>query len=362
MTELPFEPADFEEKLHAALRMPDPDPAYVEALLSRVHNTPPVAHPARPSRKQRLLAISACAVIEFAAIFLLAGPQQVVSAVRGWLSGYVPNWGYVDSSDELLGIPAPIRLERDESFLTIDQAFSDSQRTVIILGESYFAQPCSSPADTQQYTSVPEPYLMAGNERLDVQNTWASYLTFDPLPDQVHEATLYIPFQTFCEDDAPDWAVQLVFEPLPAGTLLPTVESSPTFESIALPIPSESSPEVTLTLDNMVELPDSVIFSGTLSWTGGDSIYRMPYAEELSYPDAVTLMDADGETFLLEKLPDDETQALYPDLPANATYWAYRMQGQLPNGPLTLSFPAVLRLSGSIYGSIDGPWSITLDR
>lgn len=338
-------PSDFEEKLHKALEVPEPRPAYIDALRRQVQQTPVAPRRSawlRPLRRSIILTAVAAA-----ALFMAAGPQQVLSTARGWLNGYLPGFGYVNQSAGPRAIPAPIHLERDGATLTINQAFTDGQRTTIVLGEAFSPLPCENPQDLTgpQGAQVAEPYLMVGEERFDVQKTWASYLIFAPLPAEVNAATLYIPFQMLCNDGKPDWTIPLAFEALPAGAVLPALEPTTSMGAGSyslVQIADGDAEPATLELKNVIKLQDDLLLSGLLSWTGDTVRYRIPYAEELS-PDAVaTLIDANGQSFPLESPSDEEAGALYADLPPKTFPWAFTLHGVTPVAPYSLRFEAVI--------------------
>jgi hypothetical protein len=347
MTNSINQPEDFEARLADALQMPEPSASYVDRLLLQVYKSPAAPHAKREAWLRPSIIYPAFAVMIITLAFLLIGPQKVIAAARDWLVKYVPGFGYVEEDTQVRAIPSPVHQERDGATLTIETAVTDATRTIVVISENQYSQPCSSPLDESSAGGfqLSEPYLMAGETRLDLQNWQASYMYFPPIPAKVEEVILYMPFQLFCDSGLSDWVVPLVFEPVSAGTALPVLEVGPsTIDSnpaAVLPSVQTTDPvnsdQFTLDLKNVVEMDNSLLFSGLLTWSGENVRYNLPLSE-------VTFQDANGQVFSAEPLPGDEVWALYPtSISENTIPWGYRLPDVLPQGPVSLQFPYLLR-------------------
>jgi hypothetical protein len=340
---------DFENKLRAATQMPDPNSAYVDQLWGEIQRSSlNQITPKTQSKMQKYptFVLTGALITGLLFMLLLIGPQKVLAKVQSWFSAYFPVFGFVDSSNQVLFIPAPVRQERDGGVMTIDAAFSDPNRTILIIGESYTSDPCNTPAE-----QFDQPYLEAGEIRLDLDGWYASRLVFPALPDGIFDVTLHYPWLLFCDSHMPPWEIPLHFESAPPGMLMPIVDeeaviqppNNPSATPILTPL-VESTPgsysfpsDTNFRLEQIVELEKSVQISGLFSCFDPEAWYSLPEAEE------TVIMDTKEQILTIESMSPEEVWTLYPNLPPNTIPWAFRLPDvDLPDS-LTLIFPYLLK-------------------
>lgn len=358
----PVIPAEgFEEKLHIAVCMPEPDPAFVDQLWAQLRTTPTSLVTNRvqiPWWKKPAFVLTEFVIAGLMIASLISGPQNVLAAVKSWLQAYIPAFGFVDDPQTVRYIPESVRQERDGGVMTIAAGFTDANRTILEIGESHSDEPCRNPTHSMQ-----DPYLMAGETRLSLDGWYSSRLVFPPLPINVDNVVLHFPWILFCDSDTPDWEIPLHFIAAPSGMMMPILEGgiplepSPVFTTMPtdLPLQPTSTPSlpsgVTLSLDQVVALQDGILVSGLFSWQNGERWYDVPPMEE------ITVMDSDQNILPVEALPFEEVWTLYETLPSETVPWALRIPGTNSPDALTLSFPYILKTTSP---TIKSPFELEL--
>lgn len=349
MPDLIDQSTQFDEKLCKAVAMPEPDPAYVESLYKQLLSASPKIFTERkqPAAWKRWgYAIAASLVLALTSIFMIAGPQKVMAAIQDWLGAYIPSFGYVENPSGVRLIQSPVRQERDGGVMTIDAAFTDAARTIIVIGESHTPGTCLHPSDL-----IEEPYLLVGSTRLETTGRMASRLIFPALPSGVDDVILHMPWKDFCENADPGWEIPLHFVPAGEGTAMPLLENdSPTQPAEpASGTPQAGLNQSTSTIDKeailefgqAVQLKDGLLISGLLHSQSNDTWYSLPPTTEIS------VIDASQQSFPLEDLLPEEVWTMYPNLPANAIPWAFRVPGVQSSGQMTLNIPYLIRTTNS---------------
>jgi len=302
-------------------------------------------------------------IIVFLIVLLLTGAAYAI----GLLTGYIPGIGFVQTTS-LRVLSEPVSQTRQGATVTIEQVVVDSQRTVIVYktegltiaaansnGEGGpFGAPTSlrlpdgtniEASTDNGYGGTPEPLV----DNIHTEGGWPNYvsrLVYPSVPPQVNELTLIIPIlQTMPPGAAPEnWEITFQLKPAP-----PDMTFSPITELAAASTPrqtEQASPGETNTpalsntatlhgftfrLENVIELDDGFVFTGSLSWD--DSAF--PTGKGFAGAAIPTLTDESGQ-----KIPIEEVQL-------NATYdehhapWSYRTNRKAFSGPLVLSIQSI---------------------
>jgi len=297
------------------------------------------------------------------ALTLLTG---VVYAI-GRLTGYIPGIGFVETSS-LRVLAEPVTVTREGITVSIEQVVADSERTIIVYktegltiaaanskGEG--GGPFGSPPllhlpdgttleESTGYSGTPEPLL----NTLQTEGGWPNYvwrLVYPPVSLQVNELTLVIPvLQNMPAGAAPEnWTITFRLKPTPPEmTLAPIITFAAPSESVNIVTPSigeTTAPALsnvatlngfTFQLDNVIELEDSYVFTGNLSWV--DSAF--PTGKGMIYEAAIpTLTDASGQIIPIEEVP------LNAGFGEHNSPWSYRTNRKNFSGPLTFSISSI---------------------
>jgi hypothetical protein len=269
---------------------------------------------------------------------ILVGPERALAALRGLL-GYIPGIGLVDEAGGLRVLEAPVTLERDGITVTVEQALLDSERTVIIY-QADGIPPDARPREEDAPNCYLTPELrLSDGAILQIDrgqgggwgSGYESRLVYPPVPQEIHEAVLFI---SCLNDTSPgaapeNWELALRFVPAP-----PDVTVVPVFEISASPEATAGSDEgeaMGLYLERVIELEDSYILAGTLRQGG-----ELPGSMVMGISAWPEITDADGRS-LAFKTPLDldletEGMGVFP--------WSY----QIPKGftpPITVTLEAV---------------------
>ena len=318
----------------------------------------------RKTFMQTLRARPALAILlAFLALLLLTGVAYAI----GRLTGYIPGIGFVQTNS-LRVLAEPVSQTRDGITVSIEQVVVDPERTIIISktegltiaaanskGEG--GGPFGSPhllrlpdgttlEESTSYSGTPEPLL----NNIKTEGGWPNYvqrLVFQSVPSQVNELTLVIPvLQNMPVDAAPeDWEITFQLKPAPVDmTYAPVIEFTPmsTFTPIAGETNAPALSNVatlngfTLQLDNVIELENSYVFTGNLSWD--DSAFPSGKGAIL---DAVipVLTDASGQEIPVEQVQVDAHMPF--SFYENNMPWSYRTNRKAFAGPLTLSVSSI---------------------
>ena len=311
-------------------------------------------------RNRPLLAI----LIVLLIMLLLTGVAYAV----GLLTGYIPGIGFVQTNS-LRVLVEPVSQTRHGVTVTIEQVVADSERTVIVYktegltisaanskGEGgSFGAPTSlrlpdgtiiEASTDNGYGGTPEPLI----NTIHTEGGWPNYvlrLVYPSMPQQAGELTLIIPIlQTMPAGAAPEnWEITFHLKPAP-----PDMTFAPITELAAASIPRETEPVLpgetgtplpsntatlhgfTFKLDNVIELDDGFVFTGSLSWV--DSAF--PTGKGTLAAAAVpTLTDESGQ-----KIPIEEVQ-LNTGYDEHNAPWSYRTNRKSFAGPLVLSIQSI---------------------
>ena len=350
---------DFRDELHPApvwKRQADPKTRAVSA-----------ARWILPRRRAAFVLMALLALM--VATLLAVGPERALAALRGLL-GYIPGIGLVDDSAGLRVLAEPVSQTRDGVTVTIQQAMADAQRLVIVYTTDGLRVAAANSAgeggpfgSTQSlrlsdgttlevvpesgYGGTPEPLI---NDAILPEGGWPNYasrLVYPSVEAQVDELTLLIPIlETMPAGAAPEnWELTFRLKPAPPDltfapfTVLATpslpedAATSATGETGASRLSSAATHNgFTFQLENVVELEDGFVLTGSLAWddsafpTGGGAI------SEALIP---TLTDVGGQKIPIE---DVRLDALYGE---RKMPWSFRTNRKIFSGPLVLSISKI---------------------
>jgi sugar lactone lactonase YvrE len=298
--------------------------------------------------RARLAWAFAVIVILLAAGMLIAGPQNVVSALQKIL-GYIPGIGIVqDGSIRVLA--EPVTVTREGITLTLEQVVADPTQTIVVYkAEGLSVATANSNGEGGPLCAKSEALrLPDGTELARAQggggggwgSGYSSRLIYGAMPPEVNEGTFVVP----CIMDMPpgkapeDWSLPFRLKPAPPDlTVMPVVDlPTPTVEPS--PLAASASPTkaetygITLSLDRVITLDDGYALLGSMRWHDD----RLASA---AGPMQAIVTDADGMPIPVERDYDDYGMAQTAE--PGATRWAYRIQGKAFHSPLTLTFPDV---------------------
>lgn len=300
-------------------------------------------------------------------LLLLTG---VVYAIGNAL-GYIPGIGFVQSAS-LRVLVEPVSQTREGITVTIEQVTVDSERTIIVYkteglkiaaanskGEGGpFGAPTSLrlPDGTNLEVSAdnglggtPEPLIT----NIHTEGGWPNYvqrLVYPPVPAGMNELTLSIPIlETMPAGAAPEnWEITFQLKPAP-----PDMTFAPITELAAASTPLQTEPTVspaagktgmpeisntatlhgfTFKLDNVIELDDGFVFTGSLSWD--DSAF--PTGKGFAGAAIPTLTDESGQ-----KIPIEVVQLNGGTYDEHHAPWSYRTNRKAFAGPLVLSIQSI---------------------
>lgn len=333
------DPLSFEEKLQAAVQMPQPRPEFLSSLRARlVVETPrPLSLGERLGLAFRRPAwIAGMVALMLVVSFLIAGPQRVFAAVRGLL-GYIPGVGIVDSSAPMRVLAEPVIAVQKGIAVTVTSAVLTADRTHIeyrifgVPGSAYPTREDVQGCIQSDYLRLPDGIQLdhLGGD-------------FQPVPANVNEATLVIPciFNTLPNTVPENWEISLRFVPAPPNmTVMPVVEVSPSpetspTEAAASPAANNSTAtppaENAITVQKVIETADGYILVGKIRIQG-------TVGQTIRMNGGLEIRDASGKTVNYTR-PTDVT----PDVDwgnPNESGWAVQFKAAGLAYPLTLSVP-----------------------
>ncbi len=318
---------------------------------------------------RRRAAFVLMAVLALMVITLLAiGPERALAALRGLL-GYIPGIGFVDNEAGLRVLAEPVSQTGAGVTVTIEEVIADSQRTVVVYtadglsvaaansrgegGPFGSTQSLRLPDGTilevvqaSGYGGIPEPLIDAFRPEGGWPN-YASRLVYPPVDADVDELTLIIPIlETMPAGAAPEnWELTFRLRAAPADMALApiTVLAQPSQPaSASSPATRETGTSglsnvatrngFTFRLDNVVELEDGFVLTGSLDWE--DSAF--PTGDGMVSGAVIpTLTDAGGQVIPIEEVRLD---ALYGD---HQMPWSYRTHRKIFSGRLVLSLSTI---------------------
>jgi len=195
------------------------------------------------------------------------------------------------------------------------------------------------------YDGTPEPLI----NDLHTQGGWPNYvgrLVYPSVPAGVNELTLLIPIlETMPAGVAPEnWEITFHLKPAPPDmTFAPITELAPSTPLQTEPVLSgvTSTPGLsniatlngfTFKLENVIELDDGLVFTGSLSWD--DSAFPTGKGQPAEQVIPV-LTDESGQVIPIEQVQVNGTSD------EQHTLWSYRTNRKAFTGPLTLSISSI---------------------
>lgn len=334
-----------EEKLRAAVQMPQPRPEFLATMRARLIAEPPPAI----SRSDRLwwtfrrpAVAASMIVLLLLAGFLIAGPQRVFAAVRGIL-GYIPGVGIVENSAPIRVLAEPVITVREGIAVTVASAVLTTDQTYInylIFGVPGDAYPDRE--DVQGCIQAESLRLPDGSQLNRVGSG------FSPIPANINDAVLVIPciFNTLPGTVPENWEIPLHFAPAPPDiTVMPIVEVSPSpqvqwTEAAATPVlannltptpPAESA----ITVQKVIETADGYILVGRI-------VLLSEPGQAVQMSGGLEIRDANGKL-----VPHTTPTDITPDVDwgnPNESGWVAQFKAAGLAYPLTLSVPGVTLL------------------
>ncbi len=343
----------FEEKLQAVARTPQPRPEFLTSLRARlVVETPrPIPLPERLGRMFcRPAWVAGMIALLLGAGLLIAGPQRVFAAVRGWL-GYIPGVGIIDNTAPIRVLAEPVIVTKGSIAITVTSAVLTGNGTHIeyrifgVPGSAYPTREDAMGCIKADYLRLPDGRQL-GPDSSSFHPVPAN-MNFLPVPATVSEAVLVIPciFNTLPGTVPENWELPLRFAPAPPNlTVMPVIELSPSpqaraTEAEALPVansstatpPVESVPvETGVIVEKVIETADGYILVGRIH----------PQQGETTEPaGGIEIRDASGK-IVSHTYPQDISLDLAGTGPDD-TPWAAQFKAAGLVYPLTIRFPRI---------------------
>jgi hypothetical protein len=353
-------------KVRVAAAAPLPDPEFVRALRRRVIQRGYDVGAERRQRTRLAWGIALCILILAMTGMLIAGPQNVVSALQRLL-GYVPGIGIVETGS-IRVLAEPVVVVRDGISVTLEQVVADSSHTTVVFkaeGLSITAAnsngeggPFCSGTEAIRLPNGEEPAFGGGGAK-GWGSGYRSTLKYGAIPSGVNEAEFVIP----CLMDMPpgkapeDWRIPFRLVPAPPDmTVLPVEEISTSIPE-STPLPGAPTPEsgsargITLSLEKAVSLADGYLLTGRLLWDS--NIYSSVMDDMTRWK----LTDADGKEIPFEQQRVSLDSAVEP----GSYPWELKVNGKSFRGPLRLTMESTeVMLVNPVFFSFD-PGSVPME-
>jgi hypothetical protein len=275
-----------ENKILEASRAVEPRREFSDALWNEIASTPQNTS-ARYSSPRLFFSRAgwmATASLIVVVVFIFAiGPQKVMAFCRNLFLGYLPGIGFVQNDGTTMYLENPVSVEKDGITLTVSQAISDVNNTVI----AYQIDNLPKVGPDEIVTCFYDVNLLRlpdGTIKRPIGGGSAgsqARIEYPSLPAGVNQATLLVSMDNpdpACVAPA-EWEIDLPFVPLPPdATLMPVFENQETpapaaDETAAVePQASEGAPEsmnenkVTAVIDRTVVLEDGFLVTGHFQW------------------------------------------------------------------------------------------------
>ncbi len=188
-------PDSFEEKLRAAVQMPQPRPEFLKTTRARLVMEPP---PVIPLAERvwwvfrRPTMIAAMVVLFLVAVCLMAGPQRVLAAVQS-LFGYVPGVGFVSTKDAIV-LRAPVESIQHGRTVRVEQLLSSTEETVLVLrARGFTPYQDIGLSDGVSLELLNGSTLIAGDRGIEAGQTPGDYFgvfKFPPLPRETRQVNV----------------------------------------------------------------------------------------------------------------------------------------------------------------------------
>jgi hypothetical protein len=331
---------DFEDKLRQALATPEPDPAFAQALRTRLALSALAGSPV--SRRQFHLrpafGILLGLVLLVVLVVLAIGPQRVAAEMKK-LFGYIPGFGIVDQNASLRILAEPVSQTRDGITVTVKQAFLTSDKTVLtytVAGVPWSA--LSHNENVSGCSRIPNLRLPDGR-LLNLSGGGGSAqeftMNYPPIPGNLSQAAFVLPcLQDTMPGQAPEnWELSLRFVSAPANlTVMPVIDVTPspqpqidTLAATAIPATFPSLYGIRLAVDKYIPLADGYYLLGHTDWTDARITSAVPGGWALKAYDAL------GQELALE--PADWQVA---GLTQESNQWLYHLFGKNFHAPIAL--------------------------
>jgi hypothetical protein len=354
MSEFSVRP-EFDEMMKAIFDMPGPEETFVSSLREQFVTTG-AANAQKSSytgRKQayRITPRMAWGLVLGLTLIVvvLASTSPTAATAMKRLLKYIPGIGSIEQSTSLRMLAEPVRVQRENAAVTVEQLVAGSERTVVVYRHIEPAVDYEQYIPPSEYKADRPELILPDGSKLDVRfgrhmpsdGKGILYaLEFGPIPSGVTELTLSLTRLAGLPPGAgpEDWAIPLKLKPAPEGTGYPVIE-------LPEAIPTQPSPAgektessviaaeygISLAIDKYVESPDGYILEGSLRWKDAS------ISEFGVTPLKILLLDADGNEVPREDtLPDT-----MPTLGSKQYNWAYKLTGKDFAWPLTFLVEAV---------------------
>jgi hypothetical protein len=336
------------DKTNRAASAPDPSEQFLADLRRRLENRA-VEKQQTVARNRRIAwSVSMASILLVTAGVLLAGPQNVVSALRDAL-GYIPGFGVVRTTG-LRMLAEPVTAVRDGVTITIQSVIADSMQTDVtfeISGLNLPAVDAETPPDPNGCIASPSLRFANGQELaatggggMSTATQYAGSSHFPPIPPEVGDVALFfpciagtlpgtapeqwgVPFHIVLNSAAPTvFPIQIVDTPSPerGGTPTGAAAGNPFLRQISLRI------------DSMAEVDDGYIILGSVQ-TVSDEYLIDPFFP----PGSIVITDSAGAVVPAEAASIGNDDLSMPENQSAPAKWAYKVQGKYFHGPLTLS-------------------------
>jgi hypothetical protein len=372
---------EFSQKVAVAASAPEPSEKFLKELRLRVENR--VGERQRTAQKNRRMAwsLSLAAFLVVGSAVLIAGPANVVAAMREAL-GYIPGFGVVHTTG-LRMLAEPVIATRDGITITLKSVIADSIQTSVSYEVTGLNLPQVDPEttpDPNACSSRPllrlpngqEMQSLGGGGGMSTDNFYDGGDQFPPLPESVEDATLVFPcLLGMLPGTAPEnWGVSFHLVRNPTAPAVFPVQQIDTPSSEGTGTPSSDSEkdiflqQISLKIDSIAEGEDGFIIMGTVE-TNSDQYTIDPFFP----PGAIAIKDSTGAEIPAEMASvGNDDLAIHENQPMPAK-WAYKVQGKYFHGPLTLSLkwvtispkdPITFSVDVGSHPQKDQTW--TLDR
>jgi hypothetical protein len=349
---------EFLLQMKVATAAPSAPDVFVRNLRGRLLNRCQAAQ-SRSRMRARLAWGLAAATILLLAGVLIAGPQNVVSALQKIL-GYIPGIGIVQPGS-IRVLAEPVTLTRDGITVTLEQVVADSTQTIVVYkAEGLSVAVANSNGEGGPFCSGTESVRLpdgegpafGGGGAKGWGSGYRSTLKYAAIPPEVNDAEFLIP----CLMDMPpgkapeDWRIPFRLVPAPPDmTVFPVEEISASAPEVT-PLPGAPTPEsglargITLSLENAVSLDDGYLLTGRLLWDS--NIYSSVMDDMAGWK----LTDADGK-----EVPFEQQRVILNSPVEPGSYpWEMKVKGKSFRGPLRLAMEsAQVMLVNPVFFSFD---------
>lgn len=339
-------PNPMDEKLRAALRMPQPRPEFIDNLRRQLmaETYQPISLWARiqSTFRRPVWAFYTATFILILGVFLLAGPRNVLAAVRG-LFGYIPGFGLVRSDEPIRVLVAPVSQMREGVTVTVKQAILTKEKTSIVFSQKGLSASAILEYDGKNYEKLCSPrvgLIFPDGTTLSSQDSGsmgydadqaAQYVNYFPaIPVTQREAVLSLTCLSGTGKGlAPeDWRIPLQLKDASSkDTQVLVIGVTPSVSSTAS-TPVLSNP---LVLERVVESADGFIFMGHFNALRANSVLNTSHAQ------GPYITDHSG-SHIAYTIPGD---LLEENSPAGGFQWAYAIHQKDITWPITLHLDAV---------------------